>query len=431
MKYFRFFPDCHYITGPCNSSLYSLANGEVISFNQIETEIIKGLLSNVGVDDTKKKYGSVAEELIKQLLKGAYGTLFNKPVYTEGYLANSNWESTNIFASPPILRLAYIQLNDECSISCNFCGNNSYSYWQGCNSCLRWPMGAKGKKLDREIIERTILQMNNFSVSNIIFSGGDPLISWPDTIEVIKYTKNLNSNIHVSICTNGIGLSYEVIQEAIDFDISFIFTIFADNPLRYQKVTGSKELFCGVCNAIEECKKHNIKYSICLLIAPEFRNYYQELYNFAIKLGGISFFTTEVLPKAGDKKPIISLPIDEKRIENTTPEVFFFRHRFNTCLHGTIAFSCNGSTTICPMWESAISELPDGDLLNSFKSDRVDTMWRYCKSKVPICGDCEYKFACSDCSVLEWAITKDPSMHDCFCLYNPQKGKWGEMIPEE
>lgn len=50
------------------------------------------------------------------------------------------------------------------------------------------------------------------------------------------------------------------------------------------------------------------------------------------------------------------------------------------------------------------------------------------KRKVNICGDCELRFACSDCSALEFATVKDEKMKDVFCSYNVLNGQWHDDI---
>ena len=65
------------------------------------------------------------------------------------------------------------------------------------------------------------------------------------------------------------------------------------------------------------------------------------------------------------------------------------------------------------MWEYSLSQIPTGDLPEAFKSGKVE-----------ICKDCEYRFACSDCSVLEWSSFKNKSIHNTYCSYIPKRGEW-------
>jgi radical SAM protein with 4Fe4S-binding SPASM domain len=200
--------------------------------------------------------------------------------------------------------------------------------------------------------------------------------------------------------------------------------VFANTPEGYKSVTGSDKIYCDLYGTIDVCKKNNILYSICLMVTPELKDNYIEIYDFASNLGGVHFFTTELISKLGKGERIISLPTGKERVENIPAIEYFSRYKNNTCLNGKIAFSCNGVTLPCPMWEYPLSQMPKGDLLAAFKSGKVDSVWRFTKQMVEICKDCEYRLACSDCSVLEWALFKNKSIHNTYCSYTPERGEW-------
>ena len=153
--------------------------------------------------------------------------------------------------------------------------------------CLKWPNSNVGKLIDKDIVEKTLQQLVDLDVRNIIFSGGNPLLYWSKVVEAIKFIEESNIKTNISINTNGFGFTEEIQRYSIDHKISYCFTLFADTPERYQLVTGSDKLYFELCNAIELCKKCNIPYSVCLLLVPELRKHFNEIHKFANNLGGL------------------------------------------------------------------------------------------------------------------------------------------------
>ena len=44
--------------------------------------------------------------------------------------------------------------------------------------------------------------------------------------------------------------------------------------------------------------------------------------------------------------------------------------------------------------------------------------------QMPVCSECENRYACVDCALLSWHSIKDPLAHKMFCDYDPETGKW-------
>lgn len=427
MKYFQFYPDCHFVSGPTTSALYDLSNKRTISFSKEETDILKMWMNRNSFEDTYTKFGKASSDLLERLIENVYGTVYDGPVYSEPYFPVCKWETQGLFEQPPIVKLAYIQVNSKCQEKCSFCGDNNLYFWQGCNSCLKWPNGIKCDENTEETIKnvyKTIDQLIDVDVEKIVFSGGNPLNDWHTIKNFILYIKDKKASINIMINTNGRGLNDEVISFSKEHDISYCFTIFSDKKEDYIKIMNSTELYDEVLVAISKCKAYNLTYSICLLVAPCLENNIESMMSFVKELDGLNIFTTEMFPINGNKRKIKTLPAGKDRIEHLNADEFHFRRKYNTCLAGTIAFSANGRTFPCPMWDSAIGELPNKDLYDTFRSGYVEAIWRFSKLKVPICRECEYKYACSDCSVLEWALHKNTSAHSIYCSHVAERGEW-------
>ena len=78
---------------------------------------------------------------------------------------------------------------------------------------------------------------------------------------------------------------------------------------------------------------------------------------------------------------------------------YFYRHKYNPCLQGNIAITGDGNILPCPNWK--------------LTKDLSET-----------CSECEYRYFCSDCSLIEMAVSKGKLNKKVFCLYDQENGIW-------
>lgn len=74
------------------------------------------------------------------------------------------------------------------------------------------------------------------------------------------------------------------------------------------------------------------------------------------------------------------------------------------------------------MWNFSNSKY--NDIYIAFRDGKMDEYWRFNKENVAVCRDCEYKYSCSDCSLLEWNSSNDNNLQGIFCDYNVDNGSW-------
>ncbi|MCL6591515.1 MAG: radical SAM protein [Firmicutes bacterium] len=431
MSYFRFFPDCYYLSGPVQGVIYNLSHKYILPLTKMETEIVNRWKANESIEEVESHFGTDSKVLLNHLIKEGLGAIFTNPVLAEPLLLKANMEIKGLIEDPPQVKLVYLQLNENCNANCKFCGSDSYYKWQGCNSCLRWTKPIKSESLPQLDYNEILQQLNDLKAPRLIFSGGNPLLEWLRVYELILFALKLNPKITVQINTNGFGLNDTIINEAKTANTIFSFTVFGNTPEDYKKITGLPEVFNCLIEGIKLCQLHQVPYLICLLIDPEKRSKYTEWQRFAMDLGGQHFFTTELIPKLKPSFPILSLPTNQERLEQLDINSFFSRQRFNPCLNGVIAVSDSGIILPCPMFEIPLNEIPGDNIFSVFRKRNYEIFWRYTKQNVPICQTCGYRLVCSDCSILEWALQKNPTIHKVFCDYEPQIGKWRQKEPED
>lgn len=425
MSYFRFFPDCQFIAGPARGTIYFISKNKTYHLSKMQSDMAKELIGNNSVEEVVNKYGSEAKGVVDRFMKGGFGTFYEKPVFSEPYYPQSILQLRGLLEAPPKMRIAYLQLSDACDAKCGFCNNNAFYNWQGCNSCIRWPKGASKERLTLENLEKTINDLIDFNIPNVIFSGGDPLMDFDALVAISKKFKTASPNINLKVNTNGMYFNEKIARIAKNLDIIFIFSVFGTSETEYNLTTGVPELYTHLNRAILLCKKFALKYDVALVIPMALRDNYQKMREFAVSLGGKNMFSTELIPRCGKRKKIVSLPTGNRRVEDVNSQEFFQRQEYNYCMNGNIAIASNGSILPCPSWAEAIGNIHTQEGLRSvFKIRKIDDYWEMNKDKMLVCNKCENRYACVDCSILEWETRKDMSAQQYFCDYVPELGKW-------
>jgi radical SAM protein with 4Fe4S-binding SPASM domain len=120
------------------------------------------------------------------------------------------------------------------------------------------------------------------------------------------------------------------------------------------------------------------------------------------------------------------MPVGDRRVEDVDVDEYFRRKEGNFCLNGAVAIASNGSILPCPSWETIIGNIhnQEEDLRNVFRSYKITKFWDLTKNGTPACKECENRYACVDCSLLEWDTKNDISARQHFCNYNPELGEW-------
>lgn len=425
MKYFRFFPDVHFIKGLSRGTIYHFSESRVYQLSTIETHIVNEL-DNKPIEEVLKQYGKTCENLTNTLIKDGFGSIFDYKVFSEPYNTRSNFQMRGFFEPRPPARMVFIQINSNCDANCDFCASHSYLYFQGCNSCLRKPVSTTNyqSRLTVEKLYDTINKLCDIEMPLVIFSGGNPLLEWEELIKISKEFRYKNSSIELRVITSGSELTENKAKQASEFNISFLFNIFGTNEEETYIITNRKGLFDEFIQAINYSRKYDIKFAININIYHDSIEQYKKMYEFAKSFKPFHIFTTEIIPY-GKKRKILSMPTGRERLENIDSKSFFNRKHSNFCLCGTIAISCDGSILPCPNWKLPIGSIYDKKgVFSVFFNDSIRSYWEYTKDCVPICKDCENRYSCADCSVIEWEMNNDVSLKNIICDYSPQSGKW-------
>jgi MoaA/NifB/PqqE/SkfB family radical SAM enzyme len=135
-----------------------------------------------------------------------------------------------------------------------------------CQHCYEWDELNKKEKLTLDDLKRVIdkFQKNGKDVSQIQFSGGEPLSRFNDLVEILKYA---NKSTDFWVVTSGFGLTIEKARELKRAGLKGL-AISLDHfiPSLHNEFRGSDESFSWVIKAVENA--HRAKLVVILSLCP-------------------------------------------------------------------------------------------------------------------------------------------------------------------
>lgn len=119
-----------------------------------------------------------------------------------------------------------------------------------------------------EHVESLIAESSQF-VSEVIFSGGEPLAQIQALEHLLRFVKSLG--LQAGIETSGYS-SHEA-EYLLEFGlIDTVYLDFKTSPQKYKELTGYKYAFFEMQNMLYLCRKHGIKCVVRTTLDPEWTN---------------------------------------------------------------------------------------------------------------------------------------------------------------
>lgn len=123
--------------------------------------------------------------------------------------------------------------------------------------------------------------------------------------------------------------------------------------------------------------------------------------------------------------------VTKSRMANKKPKFKASKKQFeannyrNTCWYGKCIVSTNGDIFPCEMERNYLyGNIRENSISNIIASNYVDDFWYWDFSKVDICNNCEFRFACKDCRPLAYAENGSMKEKNPRCKYDPIRGIW-------
>ena len=156
-----------------------------------------------------------------------------------------------------------------CNYCCLYCHNEGQS------------VATEKKYLSFEQFKRVMKKISGSTISEIRFSGGEPLIN-KDTIDMIEWVDR-NTNCEVGLATNGSLITESLAARLATTRVMVTMHFPAINPENYFKITGGDKKFFDKC--IELFDRYEIDYSFNYVLYPNTIENLDDVINYSVARG--------------------------------------------------------------------------------------------------------------------------------------------------
>ncbi|CEQ18958.1 radical SAM/SPASM domain-containing protein [Paraclostridium sordellii] len=394
--------DVIYIKGATNGAIYDFNTNNVYSINSIACNIIDKL--------TKEEKILLEEEksYINLLIQN---NLLNKDIKIDRYIPKIE---NNIDLS-----LVWLEVTQGCNLKCLHC-------YEG----------------DIHIPSKNVLNINEWKnivdqlveldVQNIVVIGGEPCV-YKDIKELLLYLAKYN--INTTLFTNATLIDEELRKIIIDNNINVKVSLYGHIAEIHDAITNKEGSFKALIDNIKYFVDKGVKIYISVVAMKENQEYQKEIEEF-IKSLKVPYKGYDVIRNVFEGKQSMHTPDKEEIILSskrnkpsfwTTKEQFNINYFRNTCWYGKLVITETGEILPCVFERNLsygnINRQSIKDILNS---KELRENWFRDFSKVNVCKDCEFRFACKDCRPLGISIKGSILDKSPRCTYNPYCGEWDD-----
>lgn len=346
------------------------------------------------------------------------------------FLQDNDFISKNEFSYEVKPVSAYIHLTNKCNLHCVGC----YSLDEKRN---------KYEDMTTKEIKEVILQLRTGGVENLIFSGGEPLLT-KNIIEIVRYAKIDCKFPNLILITNGTIFNKAVLGDLAKYidTVSVSLDTYCSDGKPFLR---DPNIFDKIMRSISWLKETGNNVNILPTIHHLNSKYLEEYVNLSKKLGVTISFS--ILSACFEGELLNYLPNDEDlqtisqfmkktdmAIEDSSIVEKF--HAENYCGAGKtiISVGTDGNVYPCHMLmydefclgnirkESLIDILKHSQKLNVFKNLNVDKLSGGCK-------ECPFKYFCGGgCRARSYMKYRNVTTRDPYCVLF--KDYYGEMTEE-
>lgn len=390
-----------YVKGASRGAIYNFNSGDVFSVNTVACQIIDKLRD--GADDFSTK----ETDYIKLLVTNG--------LYDENFTIKKYKPDLRDFKN---LKLAWLEITQACNMKCLHCYEGS-SHVQSKN------------KLNLTQWKHIIDQLKMLDVERVVVIGGEPTIN-PDVIEILKYLSF--KNVPTTLFTNAFFKDEKLRETIVEHKIRLKISLYGHNATVHDTITTIPGSFDRLIENIKYFIQKSVDISLAVTLMKENENYVNEIEDF-IKSLGIKQYKFDVIRQVYCGTQHEHIPTLQetrnfslRRKPNFTTSKTHFDTYFNknTCWYGKLVVTEEGKILPCVFERNIIlGDINHQTLDDIINSSQTKKYWYLDYSKVNVCMDCEYRFACTDCRPLAFSKAGNIFEKNLRCTYNPYKGEWG------
>lgn len=417
--YFFLNPDCLLVTGAVGAAIYCFSTGDVYSLDSSGREAIELLERGApipGIQERNHK-GSDFIAFLREL-----------EALHLGSFTLSSTPPTRI-TMPPIssgLQKIWLEIVGGCNLRCVHCyadssprkgnGNLSVEKWK----CIISEAACLGAKWIQLI-------------------GGEPLLYGKKNIFELVSTAEAARYAFIEVFTNGTLIDDEYAIFFAEHKVHVALSLYSSRPEIHDEVTQCPGSFECTIRSAETLQRHDVPFRVGLIIMKQNCQYAEETLAWLKTTFGDIMVSTDVIRCTSGGRcqaDLLTSELWQKRLRTTAsfPKVSLEKFADNSsghpCLKGEVCVQSDGRVYPCIMdREHVLGNVIVTDLSKIIAGEATQSIWGLSKDHIPVCRDCEYRYACFDCPPLAAGIAGTQSggfAKDPFCLYDPHEAGWAD-----
>lgn len=270
----------------------------------------------------------------------------------------------------------FLELTNICNNECNYCAFKGSEYRSlGCLGCNSFD--ETGEYLDSKEFFEIVECISSLGCDELYLTGGDLSLNLDFSKNIINYVKDKFQNVFIIQSYNH---NYQNFLDLIGENVYMILQINLD--------TFNLNLL------------HNNNLTYLVLVSE---NEIDLFYSKSENIGDINFIP-DFLTKNKEINPNLN---NNYHFEFNS---FFHNLEFHPCLGKSLFISSKGNIYPCPMFRSKKwGNVKDKNLLDVLDNIKIDifNFWKNNLDNITTCKNCEFRYLCSDCRVLEEVVSGD------------------------
>lgn len=387
-----------YVEGARNGAIYNLNSGEVYSINYIAKEILNKYIN-------KFKLGKQEKEYIELLVKN---NLLDTKRKICKYIPQKLEKR---------LRLVWFEITQGCNMKCVHCyEGHIHQASKNVLSIAEW----------KNVIKDTLA----LKPQRVVIIGGEPCIH-KNIIEILKYTRELDSKVSITLFTNGYFIEGELFDTIIEQSIEVKVSLYGHCSEVHDKITGVEGSFLKLKNVIIQLGERKVPINVAVTLMRENEEYVDDIQNLLKKMP-IRGYKFDVIREVVDGTQNEHIPKKKNVIETayrTSPNFFVKKQQFdlnyynNSCWYGKLVITETGDILPCVFARNHICGNIKKTNIADIIENNMKEFWEYPVSSLKECNNCEFKYACHDCRPIAESAY-DMNKKNPRCRYNPYEGVW-------
>ena len=415
--YFFLNSDCLLVSGAVRAAIYCVSTGDVYSIDRAGKEAIELL-----------EQGAPASGIQNLHHNGKDSTAFLRELEALhlGSFTSSPTPPSRITPQPVSqgLQKIWLEVVPSCNLICVHCyADSSSQKGTGSLSVEKW--------------KSLISEAAHLGARWIQLIGGEPLLYGKKNIFQLVSAAEAARYGFIEIFTNGTLIDSEYANFFAQHSTNIALSIYASRPEVHDKVTRCSGSFERTIRGAEILQKFNVPFRVGLIVMKQNYKYTEETLGWLKATFGNIMVSPDIIrctPGSRCQRKSLTPVLWRKRLRTTasfprlSPEQFARNKLGHPCFKGEICIQPDGRIFPCIMDRNhVLGDVTTSELGKIIAGEVTQSIWGLSKDHIPICCDCEYRYACFDCPPLSACITgaqSDIFAKDPLCLYDPYKAEW-------